>query len=193
MIFLILGPVLNLAATFFWQDGRQGATSGALSGLGIALWLIGLLSLYDGLRPRSPRFVAAAVPLTVLGAAGGVAFSVQSIHEEMFGVTHAATVDRLTDFPLAANTLFWLCGPLFPMMMVALGIMLIRLRTAPAAIGVLLILGGLAFPLSRITRETLIVHLADLLLCLPFLYLAVRPPRPAAPETASTARSSSRA
>jgi hypothetical protein len=190
MIFLAIGPALNLLAGFFWQDGRQGATSGALAGIGITLWLIGLIELYQRLKPRAPRYVRWALPLTVLGTAGGVAFSVQSIHEEMFGVDHAAAVERLNEFPLAANTLFWLCGPLFPIALVALGAMLLRLRAAPLAAGILLVLGGLAFPLSRVTRESLLANVADLLLLLPCGYLAVRStywpsdrsPRSAAPR-----------
>ncbi|MDO3705734.1 hypothetical protein Q3W71_29100 [Micromonospora sp. C28SCA-DRY-2] len=62
---------------------------------------------------------------------------------------------------------------LFPLVLVALGVMLLRLRAAPVAIGVL-VLGGVAFPLSRITREASIAHVADLLLLLPFLYLGIR-------------------
>ncbi|MFY1672495.1 hypothetical protein ACN27G_21415 [Plantactinospora sp. WMMB334] len=42
------------------------------------------------------------------------------------------------------------------------------------AVGVLLCLGALAFPLSRISREAAVAHVADLLLLLPFLYLGVR-------------------
>ena len=177
MIFLLLGPALNLLAGFFWHSDTQGATSGALAGLGIAFWLIGLLDLYQRLRPRAPGYVRWAQPVTVLGVAGGLAFSVQAVHEEMFGVSHAAAVQRLNDFPLAATTLFWICGPLFPLAVVALGGMLLRLRAAPVPIGVLIVLGGLAFPLSRITREASVAHVADLLLLVPFGYLALRPPR----------------
>ncbi|GIG87887.1 hypothetical protein [Plantactinospora endophytica] len=174
MMFLILGPALNLAAGFFWLDDTQGATSGALTALGIACWLIGLLALNEQLRPRAPRYAAIALPLTVFGATGGLAFSIQSIHEEMFGISHATAVERLNEFPLAANALYWTCGPLFPLVLVALGVTLLRLRAAPVAIGVLVVLGGLAFPVSRITREASIAHVADLLLLLPFLYLGIR-------------------
>jgi hypothetical protein len=179
MMFLILGPALNFAAGFFWLSDSQGATSGTLSALGVSCWLIGLIALYGQLRPRAPRYVDAVLPLTVFGATGGLAFSVQSIHEEMFGISHAAAVERLNEFPLAANALYWICGPLFPLALVALGVLLLRLRAAPVAIGVLVVLGGLAFPLSRITREVSIAHVADLLLLLPFLYLGIRSLRPA--------------
>jgi hypothetical protein len=174
MVFLVIGPALNFAAGFFWLHDTQGATSGTLAALGITCWLIGLIALYEKLRPYAPRYAATALPLTVFGAAGGLAFSIQSIHEEMLGISHAAAVERLNEFPLAANTLYWICGPLFPLALVALGVMLLRLRAAPAAIGVLVVLGGLAFPLSRITREASIAHAADLLLLLPFLYLGIR-------------------
>lgn len=173
-MFLILGPTLNLLATFFWQSETQGATAGTLAALSSACWLVGLLGLYDRLRTGAPRYVAVAVPLTVFATLGGISFSVQSIHEELFGVSHARAVELLDQQPFAATTLFWTAGPLFPLVLFALGAALAWLRAAPLPVGVLLCLGALAFPLSRITREVSIAHVADLLLLLPFVYLGVR-------------------
>ncbi|BAL89451.1 hypothetical protein AMIS_42310 [Actinoplanes missouriensis 431] len=170
-IFLILGPALNGAATFFWQPGTQGATGGTLSGLGSAFWLIGLLGVYRQLPERHTR---ALIPLAVLGTAGGIAFSVQAIHEQMFGISHATAVAMLDEYPFAANTLYWFCGPLFPFSLAALGILLWRERAVPVPTAVLMVLGAAAFPLSRMSREVSIAHLADLLLLLPFLMIGVR-------------------
>ena len=177
MVLLVLGPALNLVAGFFWLSDSQGVTGGVLTALGITCWLIGLIALCEQLRPRAARFVAVLLPLTVFGATGGLAFSIQAIYEEMFAVSHAAAVERLNDFPLAADTLYWVCGPLFPVALVGFGVLLLRLRAAPVTVGALVVLGGLAFPLSRITREPAIAHAVDLLLLLPFLYLGIRFPR----------------
>ena len=171
-MFVILGAALNLIAGFFWQDGRQGVTGGTLTALSTGCWLIGLIGIYERLRPRAPSYVAVALPVTVFGAVGGVAFAVQAVYEEVLGVSHTVAIDRLNEYPLA-TVLFWICGPLFPVALASLGAALIRLRTAPLPVGVLLVLGSAAFPLSRVTRQASIAHVADLLLLLPFLYLGV--------------------
>lgn len=173
-MFIILGPALNFLAGFFWHsDGSQGVTGGTLTALSTGCWLFGLIGVYERLRPRSPRYVAAALGITVFGAVGGVAFAVQAIYEQLLNVTHAAAIDRLNEHPLA-TTLFWICGPLFPLALAAFGVLLYRLRAAPLAVSVLLVLGSAAFPLSRMTRQASIAHVADLLLLLPFLYLGVQ-------------------
>jgi hypothetical protein len=172
-MFLILGPVLNLLAGFFWEDGRQGITAGTLVVLSTGCWLIGLIKLYERLRDTVPRFVAIALPVAVFGAVGGIAFGIQSIHEGLFDVSHATAIERLNEHPFAAN-LYWIAGPLFPLTLFALGLVLAKVRAAPVAIGLLISLGAIAFPLSRITRDASIAHLADVLLLLPFLYLGVR-------------------
>ncbi|MBF9127542.1 hypothetical protein I0C86_00805 [Plantactinospora sp. S1510] len=173
-MFLILGPVLNLIAGFFWEPDRQGVTAGTLVALSCACWLVGLIGLYDRLRNVAPRYVAVAMPVTVFATVGGVAFGVQSIHEGLFDASHATAVELLNAYPFAAYTLYWIGGPLFPLVLFGLGLMLARLRAAPLPVAVLLCLGAIAFPLSRITREASIAHLADLLLLLPFLYLGLR-------------------
>jgi hypothetical protein len=179
-MFLILGPVLNLIAGFFWNGESQGVTGGTLVALSTGCWLVGLIGAAQRLRPSAPRSVAVLVPAAVFGAVGGVAFAVQAINEEIFGVSHAVAVDRLTDYPFAANLLFWGCGPLFPLALAAFGVLCIRLRTVPVPIGVLLVLGSLAFPISRITRQPTIAHVADVLLLVPFVFVGWQTLRPRA-------------
>jgi hypothetical protein len=170
-IFLILGPALNGAATFFWKPDTQGAVAGALSGVATGLWLIGILALCRRLPHRYERTL---VPLAVGGTVGGVAFSVQAVHEEMFGISHATAVEMLNGYPPAANALFWICGPLFPLTVAVLGVVLWRARAVPVPVSVLLVIAALAFPLSRMSREITVAHVADLLMLLPFGWLAVR-------------------
>lgn len=173
-MFIILGPALNLCAGFFWKGDGPDPTGATLATVGLAFWLIGLIELYQRLRPRAPRYVAVVLPLTVLGVTGGVAFNVQALHEVIFGVSHAKAVDLLNAYPLPAHVLYWLCGPLFPVSLALLGVLLYRLRAVPVPVAALVLLGGVLFPLSRITREAVLIHAADLLLLLPFLYIGLR-------------------
>ncbi|MEV6301496.1 hypothetical protein AB0M02_18950 [Actinoplanes sp. NPDC051861] len=170
-MFLILGPALNLAGSFFWKGDGPDTTGATLVAVGLACWLIGLIPLYQGLPSRWGRTM---LPLTVFGVTGGLAFSVQAIYEVVFDVSHARAVELLNAYPIPANVLYWICGPLFPLAMALLGVALLRLRAAPVPVGLLLVLGAVAFPLSRITRELVLIHAADLLLLLPFLYLGVK-------------------
>ncbi|MFG1837289.1 hypothetical protein ACGFH8_02485 [Micromonospora sp. NPDC049175] len=173
-MFLILGPALNLLAGFFWQNDTQGVTAGTIIVLSSACWLIGLIGLFERLRPTTPKYVAVGLPATVFGAIGGVAYGVQSIHEGLFAVSHAEAVERLGEHPFAAFAVYWTCGPLFPVSLFVLGLVLARVRAAPLPVGIMVSLGAVVFPLSRITREASIAHLADLFLLLPFLYLGLR-------------------
>jgi hypothetical protein len=173
-MFLILGPALNLLAGFFWQNDTQGVTAGTIIVVSTGCWLVGLIELFERLRPAAARYVAVALPAAVFGAVGGVAYGVQSIHEGLFAVSHADAVQRLGAHPLAGFAVYWTCGPLFPISLFVLGLVLAKTRAAPLPVGILLSLGAVAFPLSRVTRDASIAHLADLLLLLPFLYLGLR-------------------
>ncbi|GLY04475.1 hypothetical protein [Actinoplanes sp. NBRC 101535] len=186
-MYLILGAVLNAAAGFFWKGDGLDATGGTLATLGLACWMLGLLDVYQRLRPLVPWYATVAPPVTALAVTGGMAFSVQAVQEQVMDVPHAAAVALLDAYPVPAWTLYWICGPLFPLTVTALGAVLLRYRAAPVPLGVLLLLGGLVFPLSRITREVTLVHLADLLLLVGFGWLGHRTRRSARPVPAGRA------
>ncbi len=171
---LVLGPVLQAAATFYWQDGRQGVDAATLIVLSTAAWLLGLIGVFRSVENRLPRYAAVGLPVALYGALSGVSFAVQGMHEELFGVSHQQAVDLLNQHPWQARIVFWIAGPLFPISLFVLGIALARIRAVPLWAGALVCLGALAFPLSRIPREATVAHLADLLLLLPFAYLGVR-------------------
>jgi hypothetical protein len=171
---LILGPALQAAGTFFWQDGVQGISAAAIGVVSILAWIVGLMATFRSIEVRVPRYAAVGLPIAIYGALAGVTFGVQGMYEELFGVSHDEAVRLLEPHPLAASVVFWLAGPAFPATLFALGVVLARIRVVPVPVGVLICLGAAAFPMSRIPREALIAHLADLLLLLPFLYLGVR-------------------
>ncbi|MFI6077147.1 hypothetical protein ACIA5C_37000 [Actinoplanes sp. NPDC051343] len=89
-------------------------------------------------------------------------------------MSHADAIERLGEHPFAAFAVYWTCGPLFPISMFVLGLVMAKMRAAPLPAGIMISLGAVVFPLSRITREASIAHLADLFLLVPFLYLGLR-------------------
>jgi hypothetical protein len=171
---LLAAPLLQAASTFFWRDGYQGVNAGALILLASVCWVVGLSGLYRALESQAPRFSAIAWPVAAYGCLGGASFGIQGLCEQLMGVDHSEAVRRLEAYPAAAFVAFWVAGPLFPLSVLALGIALTRTRMVPAAVGILLCLGAVSFPLSRIPRESLVAHAADLLLLVPFAWLAFR-------------------
>jgi hypothetical protein len=67
---------------------------------------------------------------------------------------------------------FWLSGPAFPISILILGIMLSVKKAVPVWCGILLSLGGLLFPVSRILRIESVAHVVDLLMLIPAWYIA---------------------
>lgn len=169
---LVMAPLLQAVSTFFWRDGRYGTVTSTLVGLALVFWIVGQLGLFELLRPAMPRWAAVGTVMAAYGCVGGVAFSVQGVFEEALALSGEESLRLLNEHPLAANLLWWLPGPLFPLTLLALGATLARTRIVPLAAGVLVCCGAAAFPLSRITREPLLAHLADALLLAAFGYVA---------------------
>lgn len=170
---LILGPAVQAVESFFWKDDYQGITSGSLAVIAAVCWITGLFAVFRLLEERAPGYAAVALPLAVYGCIGGVTFGVQGMHEELFGVPHAESVQMIGEHPQAAFAAFWIAGPLFPLGVFALGCVLARVKVVPLPTGVLMCVAALVFPLSRVPDEVAVAHLGDVLLLLPFVHLGV--------------------
>ncbi|RFU39096.1 hypothetical protein DZF91_24205 [Actinomadura logoneensis] len=170
---LILAPVVQATSTFFWQAHRQGITTGTLILLATVLWIVGLARVFHDIEGRVPRYAAVAFPMAVYGCLGGASFGLQGMYEELFGVSHADAVRVVGEHPVPAFLTLWVAGVLFPTSMAVLGVVLARIRYVPPPTGILMVVGALFFPLSRIPREVVVAHLADLVLILPFAHIGV--------------------
>lgn len=172
---LAAGPLLTGVSTFFWEDGKYGATGGTLLALAIVPWIHGLFSVFAALRPRMPRYSTFGLLVMLYGALGGAAFGYRDFFEAVFHVTsNDASLDALAEYSMQANLLLFWAGPLFPLSMIVLAAVLMRTRLVPIWAGAILLAGGLGFPLSRIPRDPWIAHLVDVLLLIPFAYLGWR-------------------
>ncbi|MFC0507805.1 hypothetical protein [Micromonospora costi] len=172
---LVLGPAGSALATYFWTDGRYGATGGTILVLAMVVWAYGLVGLLDEVRPRTPRYVAVALPVFLYGVMGGAAFGFQGVFEDIFAQSTDASLDALAAHPFAANLLLWLPGPVMPLSLFVLGVVLARVRFVPLWTAALLCAGAVAFPLSRVPRIDLVAYLADALLVVAFAAIAWRP------------------
>ena len=163
-------------SSFTWQpDGRYGVVAGTLVAAALVLWTYGLVGLYTALAPRLPRFAALGGLVTVIGAASGVTFGVRGFFDGVFGLDQQASLAALAVHQLWANLLFFWPGPVFPLMLLVLGVaLLVAVRDLPRVVGLLLIVAGIGFPVSRTLRVEWIAHVVDLAMLAAFAVLAVR-------------------
>jgi hypothetical protein len=170
---LVLGTALFATSTFFWlPTGTYGATSGALLGVGLALWTFGLIGIVEDLRPRLPIVSSVVLLMLIFGAFGGAAFGVRGLYDELLGFTREASVQAVTTFPLAADVIFYWPGPLFPLSLLMIGLALLRTRIVPLWTAGLICAVGIAFPFSRIPRIGWVAHVVDAAIVVAFCAIA---------------------
>ena len=168
---LIAAPGLVASSTFFWEGGEYGITGGTLLFLANVLYVPAFMGLFEPLREKTPRYAAWGLLVAIYGCASGGLFAFRDIYAAALGVSQNAELQAFAAHPLAFNlALFW-SGPLFPLSLLALGIVAVRKEAVDRWVGVMICLGAIAFPLSRVSRVELVGHAADLLLLIPLAYL----------------------
>jgi len=171
---LLLAPLFYFISGFFWLNGGQySVTCGTFIIIGSFFWVFALQALFGLLKEKTPGYAVWGKLVATYGCVcGGVAFGLQGMFAEMFNISHTAMLKALAQHPVAANTVFWLAGPAFPVSMMILGIVLAFKKAAPIWCGTLLSTGGLLFPVSRISRIESIGHVVDVLMLIPCWYIA---------------------
>ncbi|HMJ77631.1 MAG TPA: hypothetical protein VK507_16750 [Iamia sp.] len=162
---LIAAPVALLASTaaYIANDGLDsgGATAGAIqvwAGIALGLAMMGLAARLEGPLPRT----AAVLTLTsAIGAAGAIAFGIDSM---VFATDATAAVSEADPDGLAATLGLFLPGLTMPATLIALGVASLRTGVQPRAAAIALALGGVAFPISRIGGIDALAVVADLLI-----------------------------
>jgi hypothetical protein len=171
---LILAPLFYTLSGFFWlANGRYNVTGGTLIIIGSIFWIVVFNGLFDVLKVKTPVYSAIGRFLAIYGCAcGGVAFGLQDAFAHIFGISHKTMLEGLGSHAIFANLVFWIGGPLFPISVFVLGIVLVRTKSTALWAGVLFSLGGILFPVSRILRIEAIAHVVDLLMLIPMVYVA---------------------
>lgn len=167
-------PLLMTLSTFFWRNGEVGTTGGTLMVLALTLWIIAFIGLFSLVKEKMPLYAQLGLLVAVYGCIGGCNFGFEGFYREVFNISKESRQHLFLVNPLPFNLTLFYPGPLFPLSLLLLGIMLVRINVAPIWVGGLIALGGVVFPIGRILRMDIIAHLTDCLLLVPMTYMSFR-------------------
>ena len=171
---MIMAPLVFGASTFFWKSGEYGITGGTILVLSMIFWIPAFIGLFKLLKDEMPSYASIGFLVATYGCISGVNFGMVGVFSEAFQISHDVYLSKAANQPLAFNLLLFWSGPLFPLSLLVLGINLLRKKVIPTWAGILICLGAIAFPLSRIPRIELVAHIADILLAIPLLYIGIQ-------------------
>ncbi len=169
---LIIAPLLFGISTFFWKDGEYGATGGTILVIALFFWIPALSALFDLVKDSMPRYAQWGYLVALFGCISGMNFGALGYYAEVFNISHEGYLQALAKYPVSSGILLFWAGPLFPLSIVVLSIVVWRTRSTAAWICICLGLAGIAFPISRIPRIPLIAHIADALFLIPMTAIA---------------------
>jgi hypothetical protein len=164
---LILAPLLLALSTFFWEGEGLSYIGGIIQVYSFVFWIPALIGLLSLLRPSMPRFSVWGILLVCWVCIAGNNFGMQGIYMSSLvqaGVDSAQIVAFDEVMGVAGIFVLYMPGLLFPLTIFAISFLLWRTKAISPLFALLLCLGAIAFPASRIPRIEIIAHLADLLL-----------------------------
>jgi hypothetical protein len=172
-ISLIIAPLLLGTSTFFWKSGDYGITGGTILVISMIFWIPAFTALFKLLRYQMPHYTSIGFLIAIFGCISGANFGMVGVFSEAFGISHQTYLAEAARHSFAFNLLLFWSGPLFPLSLLVLGINLIIKKTLPVWTGLLICLGAIAFPLSRIPRIESLAHIADFLLAIPLVFTGI--------------------
>lgn len=120
-----------------------------------------------------PNYAGWGLLTAIVGFISGVGFAFTGVYTEIFSISHESYIAGFSKYPVASNLLLFQTGPLAPLSLIVLGIVFLKTRVVKLHVGLLIALGGIAFPLSRISRIEWVAHFADTLLLIPLAELGI--------------------
>ena len=164
---LFIAPLLLAISTFLWQGEGIGYAGGIIQVYSYLFWIPAMLGLLSLLRAALPTFAVWGTLLVCWVCLAGNNFGMEGIYLSSFAqagadVSQLAAVDAA--MTVAGIFVLYMPGLLFPLTLALIAFLLWRKQAVPPLYALLLVVGALAFPLSRVPRIVLIAHVADLLL-----------------------------
>ena len=169
----ISAPLMLLVVDLFYLSGNHFATY-ISSEIAVGLLMFSVIALMLMLRPKAEKagFIAGAIAL--LGTLKGTTiFAFYYLREELpkSGLDAATMQAFQTATESSYQTVLWLVfpGPLFPLGLLLLGIVLLKTGTVSRVASVALILGAIVFPVGRFSGILGFVFTSDVLLIVSFI------------------------
>ena len=162
------------ASTFFWTDGEYGVTGGTVLALATVFWIMAFITLFDKLKSEMPLYTSIGLVVAIYGCIAGNNFGMVGVFSEAFDISHDTYLNAASEYPLGFNLLLFWSGPLFPLSLLVLGVNLMRKKVVPPWVGIMICLGAIAFPASRIPRIEMMAHAADLLIAIPLIFIGLK-------------------
>ncbi len=163
---MVLAPLLLLAATLSslpGDDFTESVSQGVVQLFAFGMFFLAFAGLAKQIAPTLPRAAATLLVTGALAAQTGVAFA-------MLFIARAKGLELQEG---ALELAFNAPGPLFPLTLIGFGVCILRTRIAPAWAGAGLALGGIVFPISRIGVIAEVALVADVLLLVSLVGVAV--------------------
>ena len=162
-IALILASALMAASTFYWQNGEYSVPAATLLITSIFFWIPAFMGLFALIKRSMPRYAVYGLWVAVFGCVSGICFAFLGYLTAVFQIEHLTYLEKLSEYPFSSQLLLFASGPLFPLSVIVLGIVLMITKKLPAWQCILFSVAGIGFPVSRITRNQTVAHSADLL------------------------------
>lgn len=175
---LVMAPVLSAVSTFFWNNGEYGTTGGTILIMALFFWIPALDALFGLIKNSLPRYAQWGYFIALLGCISGMNFGSLGYYSDVFNISKDAYLEALIKYPISSGILLFWAGPLFPLSILVLSVVLWKKHAASRWICICLALAAIAFPISRIPRISLVAHIADLLFLFPMIALAINYPAP---------------
>lgn len=171
---LILAPLFQFISGFFWVNKEYGATGGTLLVVSVFFWIPALIALFDLVKSKLPNYAAWGLWVAIIGFISGSNFAMVGVMSEIFGISHESYLKGFAEYKLSAGILLFQTGPLAPLSLLVLGIVLLRTKSVDAFVAILIITGAVLFPVSRILRVEWIAHVCDVFLLVPLSILGLK-------------------
>ena len=184
-VFLIAGSLLMVASTFLEFSAGMLFGAGFIGMLAYLCFVPATLGLARLLRQRAPRLSVFVGLLATVGCVGAVNFQTALLHAwaaRTAGTPEATMVAIAEVVEGRLFPVFVIFGIQFPLALLILSVGLSWAGVVPKWAAVLLGSGAIIYPVGHIGSIQLLMHLADLLLVVPMIWLGLRFLRGATPR-----------
>jgi hypothetical protein len=173
---LLAAPLVFAFSTFFWHNGEYDPRGATLLIIALLCWIPAFHFLFGLVKPSMPLYAQWGWLAALYGCISGVCFAFLGYIATTLNIQHDTYIKALEQYPISSGILLFWAGPLFPLSLIILSGVLYRVNAAPGWVCLVLAVGAILFPLSRIQRIEWLAHISDLLVLLALGYFAILKP-----------------